>query len=251
MLNGSRTDEISTLKQELKRLDDERQSQDTQASSYVHLNETYQKAGIAYLRSRKERDDLRNEQVSLKMLKDAFRIRDELMALKTKLALIKQIPDVPSGWTAEVKELQLKLVAAEDRRDTALNDINSTNKQLEDLKVDPTIIKVKEELSTGASLAACNEVACTELPKLRDELMGVMAELDVIRQRLGANKTTQLADLVISDDAIADLDTLSQKEVQLVDHLNNARKEASDAKENLQLARNEEEECGTTRWENS
>lgn len=237
---GSRTDEISSLKQELKQLDEERQCLDIQTNSYVHLIEMHRKAEDAYLCARKDRDDIRCEQTSLKMLKDAFATRDDLLELKKKLAFVHHLPDVPPGWIGEVKELQLKVAAEEERRDDALIDINCTNKQLEDLTTDPMIVKVKEELSTIATVAAHNQAACNDLPKLKDELLEVDAELEVIRQKLDAETIIQLADRAISDDTIADLDKLSQKETQLLDRLNTARQEASDAKENFQLAQEEE-----------
>lgn len=235
----SRKHEFASLLQQLNQVKVDRKNLDTLSSTYKHLTETHHKANETYQRARDARDNIRIEQTSLKKLKDAFAIQDDLVVLEKKLSPINHLPDVPKGWIEEVKNLQAKLDAAEEKKDAAQIDIDNSEEELENLTADP-IIKMKGAFATLATLASHDQAAGEQLPKLHDNLLKVNADLEEIRQRLGANKTTKLADLVIPDDTIADLDTLSQKEAQLMQRLDTARQEVSDAKETLLEAKKEE-----------
>ncbi len=239
----SRTYEIASLQQKLKQLKEERQSLDVQVGTYERLTETRQKAEKAYVSARSELDAIRNELLRLNVFKNAFAIRDELNMLENELAPVNHLPDVPEGWAQEVRNLQEKLAVAKGNRDDAQTDINNANKKLENLAADPMILKIQEELATVATLEVHNQTACEYLPKLHDELLQVDAELNEIRQRLCADKTTVLADLVISDDTIANLEELSQKEAQLLQRLDTAQLELADAKEALLQAQEEEKKA--------
>jgi len=248
----SHTCEISSLKNELKELDKERQSLNTQTSTYERLTETSRKAEEAYQCARNARNDIRDEHSRLKILKNAFPIWNDLMLLEKKLATIKHLPDVPTGWTGEVRELQKKFAAAEQRQDDALIDISNARKQLEDLAADPLIIKLQDELSILTTLASHDQIARECLPKLRDELLNVGTKLDEIRQRLGVNETIKMADLIVPDDTIASLDVLSQNETQLIQCLKTARQEFFNAEEILNQAQENEKKAAPSNekvWE--
>lgn len=238
--NGSRKHEFATLLQQLKQLKDDKKNLDTQSTTFKHLTETHHKAKEAYQLARDSLDNIREEQTNLKKLKDAFAIQDDLVALEEKLLPLNHLPDVPKGWIEEVKNLQARFDAAEDKKDTAQIDINDSKKELENLIADPIIIKMKVSFRTLATLAAHDHAAKEQLPKLHEDLLKTNARLEEIRQRLGANKTIKPTNLVLPDDTIADLETLSQEEAQLIERLENAKQEASDAKEALREAKDEE-----------
>ena len=232
----ARTCEIATIHQDLKNFKEKRKELDISVNSYERLTETRQNAEKDYQSARSSLENIRKERLSLQKVKVAFEIRDQLECLEKKLKPINHLPDVPTDWVDEVKELQKKLAAAERASIDAQADIDTSNKKLDELVADPNIIKVQHELSEMAALKVRIQTAHERLPDLNADLSQINNELDEVRQRLGVDKTVVLADLVIPDGTIASLKTLAQQEMLLIQRLETVRAEASEAEETLSQA---------------
>ncbi len=240
----SRTSEIISLQQNLKQLKEDRKKMDIQVSIYERLAETLQSAEKAYADSQSKRDVLRNECRNLNLLKDAIVKHDDLKVLENELAPIVHLPNVPIDWIEEVRDLQKKLAVAKGNQDDAQTDIDNIKSEIENLPTDPLIIGMYQELEEVATLAVFDKAARKCLPELYVELSKININLEGIRERLGAGNSAELTDFVISDDMIASLDTLLQKEAQLMQRLDSARQEVSDAKVNLSQLREDEKKAG-------
>lgn len=238
----SHTCKIACLKNELKELDKERQSLNTQTNTYERLMAHSVKAEEGYQAARKARDSMREECANLKILKSGFQIWSELTLLESKLAVVKHVPEVPSGWIVELRELQKKLAASEQRQDDALIEMNNSTKQLEDLVADPSILTLQDAIATTTTLATHDQTARESLPRQRQEDVELNAKLRGMRQRLGIDETMQMADLVVSDDKIVRLDALLQNETKLVQCLKNAQQEMYDAEDALNQTQENEDQ---------
>ena len=237
----SRTHEIASLRQELEQLDKERRNLEVRVNVYENLVEMHRKAEDAYRVARKDQDNIRNEFSNLKILETAFPIWENLMGLEKELEIVKHLPDVPTDWIIEVKKLQQRLDIAEEKKDEAEINIDSTEKILENLSTDPLMIKVQEEdFRTLEILADRNQTAKKELSKCHDDLFGFKTKIDEIRQRLGADETVNMADFVIPDFTITELEGLSQQKILLDQSLKTAQQEVFSAEEALQQAQNRE-----------
>lgn len=233
----SRSSELKTLKDELGQLDDQRRRLDTQASAFERLTETRRQAEEAYNDARKHRDSIRVEHARLSEIKDAFVIRDELIGLEAKLEPLAHLPIAPAGWAAEVGTLKEASAAAVAKRGDAEADIEAADEKLETHEADPAIIAARDELTTLEIPAARDRTAREDLPKRCDELLKVNAKLEELRRRLGAKDGVDSNDLIISDDRISLLDDLSAEEPTVVQRVESAREELSNAEDASQLAK--------------
>jgi len=238
----SRSYEISSLRQELQQIDNERKNLDTQSNTYDRLIKSHRAIDQNCQDTRNKKKELAKEKVKLNSLKEAFAIWSKLIKLEEELELIEHLPDVPGTWIKEIKDLQQSFMIAMTNKESAQSNIDSGQEELEILIEDLIVIEAKEKIGSIVHLKIRSQTACEILPQARDSLSSTESELEGIRKRLGVDESIDLAQFIISDDVMAGLEELLQKEIQLTNRLHTAKQEASNAQDALLKAQNEAKE---------
>lgn len=180
----ARGGELAGLKNRLSSLRQQRGEIDTLAPEYARLVERRDRALAQYSETIAERARVQSRMEEIRRHLSARPRLAELTELREELARLADLPEAPSYWVDDLRELQKTEIELATKLDAIKGEIEQLLEELQTLIVDEKALSLAENVDRLADLHARFVTAQKDLPERRLQLQEIERKISAILHAL-------------------------------------------------------------------
>jgi uncharacterized protein YhaN len=226
----ARSGELADLKSELAALKTRREDLDTQASEHARLVAAYEDATGRHSEASDRRRRVQTGLKALDAMLAALPRARERADLAAQLGQMEKVPDVRPGIADEITRLRAEEARLEAASEALEREISGFEQEISAIKVDETILAMRDRFSDLEKLYARHATAQEDVPKLKLSLGAIDTEITQLLIRLGRHDGTDAETVLLDAATSAALNELAARRSEIDIRLLTARRELSDAR---------------------
>ncbi|ESQ76186.1 AAA family ATPase [Asticcacaulis sp. AC402] len=230
------THDLARLKKELDALRHQRDQLDTVASEFVRLVETRDRADAHYQATAAE---LARQRADLERLRRLARAHPKRLAwhnLKAEIAPLHEIPEAPSRWSRDIRELVTKGVQIETAMLRVAAQLNGVAEDLGGIVVDEKRLGLMARIDDLKDLRARYVTSEKDLPVRRSRRRDLEIAMSQALKRMYCDEGLEIDTLLLSPVTRGHLEDLMPQFSALDERLAAAQTEYEAAEEDLRTA---------------
>lgn len=188
---------LKQLKSQLASLKANREKIDTLATTYVRLRDERDEARQYYEKALTERAEIRKQMSGVQRQLGVLPRLASLMRLRIALQPVSGLLDAPSGWAADVLDLEKQEIEQQTELRIANDDIHQLAGALQSIVLDKPALAQGVSTDALTDLRARHRTAETDIPLRRDDVRGVDLAIAQILKRLDREGESDPARLVL------------------------------------------------------
>lgn len=228
--NNSRSDRLTTLKQELEAIKTKLRENDVETSTYGKLREQAAQAKTGWEQVQSERDEQLSRCKWLQSLLGAHPVWREFREAEEKLVQLEDAPNVPEGWDKEIDGLIERQAKADAIYHTEQEAVRRAEQELQAITID------EEALAIASQVKRLNEDelearyrTSNDAPRRQEEQRNLQEKIKLTLTKLGQKGDIDASDLILPAAVIGELRDLIEKRGALFTRLQDAEREWEEA----------------------
>lgn len=216
------------LKARLSELKSAREELDTLATDHAILIETRNRASLQYDEAIAERTRIQARIDELQRVLVALPRLGTLLNLRMRLEPLADLPEIPTGWTSELSELQKAEIEIDVQARALCEEVRRLQEEVDAIVVDEAALELAERVARFVDLRARYVTAEKDLPERRLQHREVDLAIAGILQRIEREAKADPSRLVLSASTVGRLRELIEARSGIDAAHENAAKELAE-----------------------
>jgi len=222
---GKRKFELAELKKQLDQVNKERKSIDIEASAYSKLSKQRSQADAAYEALGAKKDKIKLDIQKLSIKKSAHPRLVSLKRLQAALLPLEKLPDTPTDWIDEVKQLHINDIQTATTESEIAKNIELIDKAIKPIVLDEAALSARQRWQQIEQERDNYLVATTNLPDLEQQLHSCNLDIAGHLHKLGQTDNDNPNSLILDATTQSRIKDLIKQYPDLISQLNAAKKE--------------------------